>query len=184
MSRPASVYVKFCMRMRFVGPIIHLVEGHYLNWIKQVQLRRALLKLLCALHNRPLCEIWDILHHTKKINKFWSFKILHSVKIACWNLKLLCWLKSIISDADTMHLIFKVCEIHQKIVHRDFVFFKLVFNFFLIIEYFFEIIFSKKVRIWKNVPRFDFWIFEAFSWVFVLDVPTCEWRQLDNDVHS
>ena len=32
------VYV--CMRMRFVGPIIHLVEGHYLNWIKQVQLRR------------------------------------------------------------------------------------------------------------------------------------------------
>ena len=30
------------MRMRFVGPIIHLVEGHYLNWIKQVQLRRAM----------------------------------------------------------------------------------------------------------------------------------------------
>ena len=28
------------MRMRFVGPIIHLVEGHYLNWIKQVQLRQ------------------------------------------------------------------------------------------------------------------------------------------------
>ena len=121
------------MRMRFVGPIIHLVEGHYLNWIKQVQLRRALLS--SALHNRPLCEIWDILHHTKKINKFWSFKILHSVKIACWNLKLLCWLKSIISDADTMHLIFKVCEIHQKIVQRDFVFFKLFLNSFLTIEY-------------------------------------------------
>ena len=26
--------------MRFVGPIIHLEEGHYLNWIKQVQLRQ------------------------------------------------------------------------------------------------------------------------------------------------
>ena len=121
MSRPASVYVKFCMRMRFVGPIIHLVEGHYLNWIKQVQLRRALLKLHCI---TDLCVKSETSYTTpKKINKFWSFKILHSVKIACWNLKLLCWLKSIISDADTMHLIFKVCEIHQKIIRRAFVYF-------------------------------------------------------------
>lgn len=36
-------------RMRFVGPIIHLVEGHYLNWIKQVQLRQP--AVLTALYS-------------------------------------------------------------------------------------------------------------------------------------
>ena len=41
------VYVR--KRMRFVGPIIHLVEGHYLNWIKQVQLRQP--AVLTALYS-------------------------------------------------------------------------------------------------------------------------------------
>ena len=70
------------MRMRFVGPIIHLVEGHYLNWIKQVQLRQR-----HAMYNRHFSASLlfllryvsvksEMVHITKSV-KHWKISKCH-----------------------------------------------------------------------------------------------------------